>query len=483
MSAILVAFFVSLGVFISALHGDVAFWDVGDLQTVPYILGIPYPTGFPGFVLLGWLWSHVPPGGNVAKHMNLLSAATSAGTVAALVALLLSLDTGIAIALGAAAAYALAGTIWFHATYIDVHPVGCCAAAWALVFAVRWQRGGVWGDFVRGAAGMTAALAIDNTTILFLPGVALAAAGRRPPLLGTARLAGVACLALIVVYAYLPIRSAVVTAQRVDPTLALGVAPGRPFWDDGHPSTPAGFIRVVTGSDFGASSAFLGLLSVDTFRGIGSDFAPIARREWGLVLPWLALFGVLALWVRSPFLGAGVAAFGLLPLLFAYSYGAEAEVTRYYLGIYFSTAAGGGIGARYITTWGNVWTRWVAALAMTVALGALLAVDVKHSRVLYFQQWEPDGSPWIRRVAARTPPNAVIVTPWLYATPLAYGAYVEHVLGNRIVLTANAHDFESRYRDWLRERPIIIVSEEPQKFKNFTLRELDAGAPHLYDLR
>jgi len=57
-TAIIVAFVVPLGVYLASLRGDVSFWDTADLQTVPYILGIPYPTGFPGYVLLGWLWSH-----------------------------------------------------------------------------------------------------------------------------------------------------------------------------------------------------------------------------------------------------------------------------------------------------------------------------------------------------------------------------------------------------------------------------------------
>jgi hypothetical protein len=48
----------------------VDFHDYGDFQTVPYILGIPYPTGYPGFVLLGWLWSHTFLIGDVAFRLR-----------------------------------------------------------------------------------------------------------------------------------------------------------------------------------------------------------------------------------------------------------------------------------------------------------------------------------------------------------------------------------------------------------------------------
>ena len=58
-AAILAAFVAPLGLYLASLRGSVSFWDTADLQTVPYILGIPYPTGFPGYVLAGWLWSHL----------------------------------------------------------------------------------------------------------------------------------------------------------------------------------------------------------------------------------------------------------------------------------------------------------------------------------------------------------------------------------------------------------------------------------------
>ena len=143
--------------YLASLRGDVSFWDTADLQTVPYILGIPYPTGFPGYVLLGWLWSHAFAVGNVAWRLNVLAAIASAGTAAALAALLLTLGTATAIAFGAAAAYGLAAAPWSHATYVDVHPIGFCAVAWAVVFAVRWARGGNWSDAIACAAGTVAA--------------------------------------------------------------------------------------------------------------------------------------------------------------------------------------------------------------------------------------------------------------------------------------------------------------------------------------
>ena len=58
-----------------ALLPGVAFWDTGELQTVGPLLGTAHPTGFPTYVLLGWLASVVlQPFGDPAFRMNLLSA-------------------------------------------------------------------------------------------------------------------------------------------------------------------------------------------------------------------------------------------------------------------------------------------------------------------------------------------------------------------------------------------------------------------------
>ena len=306
-----------LGVYLASLRGDVSFWDTADLQTVPYILGIPYPTGFPGYVLLGWLWSHGFAIGSVAWRLNVLAAVASAGTAAAVAALLISLGTATAIGFAAALAYALAGVPWMHATYVDAHPIAFCAVAWAAVYAVRWSRNMLWFDAVACVVAAALALACDNSTVLALPGIAVVVLARRPPLLRSALLAACAAVAVLAVYAYLPLRSAAVTAARIDPTLALGVLPGRPFWDDGHPATWAGFVRVVTGSDFSPHQAVAGMFSSHAIHEVVEAFGPLAAHDLGGFFPWLALFGGVLLWWRMPLVLAGLLLLGLVPVLFA----------------------------------------------------------------------------------------------------------------------------------------------------------------------
>jgi Protein of unknown function (DUF2723) len=470
-------------VYLASLRGDVSFWDTADLQTVPYILGIPYPTGFPGYVLLGWVWSHAFAFGSVAWRLNVFGAIASAGTAAAIAALLITLGAATAIGFGAALTYALAGIPWSHATYVDVHPIAFCAIAWATVYAVRWTRSMVWFDAVACVIATALGLACDNSTALMLPGLALIVLSRRPPLVRAMLLATAAATAVLAVYAYLPMRSAAVSAAQLDPTLTLGVPAGRPFWDDGHPSTWAGFARVVTGSDFSPHQAVAAVFSRQAIHEVAATFAPLAARDLGGFLPWLALFGAVMVWWRLPLVLAGVLVLGLLPLLFAGAYPVESNATRYYLPAYFAIVVAAGYGVAVLDAGMRGMQRYAALAVTGLAWVALLAGDLNQNSELFAQPAMRDGREFIDRVVASTPPHSVVIAPWNYATTLAYGAYVLHALGDRIVLTADSHQYLKQYRTWLERRPIVVVSDDPDAWHGFQVRELDDGSPHLYAIR
>src|SRR4030042_7191791 len=72
----LIALLLGLGggaLYTATCAPSVLFGDGGEFQFVPYILGIAHPTGYPPYLLLGWLWSHLLPMGDVAYRMNLFS--------------------------------------------------------------------------------------------------------------------------------------------------------------------------------------------------------------------------------------------------------------------------------------------------------------------------------------------------------------------------------------------------------------------------
>lgn len=74
---VLIALTLGLGSFVlylTTLAPTVLFADGGEFQFVPYILGIAHPPGYPLYLMLGWVWSHALPIGEVAHRMNLFSA-------------------------------------------------------------------------------------------------------------------------------------------------------------------------------------------------------------------------------------------------------------------------------------------------------------------------------------------------------------------------------------------------------------------------
>lgn len=73
---------VALSVYLRTMAPDLT-WshygtDGGELATAAATLGIPHPPGYPTYVLVGHLFSHLPLGGSVAYRLNLLSAVCGA---------------------------------------------------------------------------------------------------------------------------------------------------------------------------------------------------------------------------------------------------------------------------------------------------------------------------------------------------------------------------------------------------------------------
>jgi hypothetical protein len=174
---------------------------------------------------------------------------------------------------------------------------------------------------------------------------------------------------------------------------------------------------------------------------------------------------------------------GLIPLLFIFAYSSESDTARYFLPGYFAVACAAGYGASAI---GAGLPRAPAVIAAFVGLLVLVTIgagDLATNDGIFGQPQDPGASDWIARIRATTAANAVVVAPWLYATPLGYAAYVDRRLGDRIVVTAGADDYAASYRRWMRTRPVVIVSDDPVHLGGFETIEIDRGDPHLYALR
>ncbi|MBV9103693.1 MAG: DUF2723 domain-containing protein, partial [Candidatus Eremiobacteraeota bacterium] len=249
---LLVAVFAcSAALYAATIDRGLDLGDYGDFQTVPYILGIAYPPGFPGYTLLGWLWSHGLPVGSVALRLNVLSVVAAAATNVSFAALLLELDVA---PLAAAVAALLFGTTyqsWTHAGAASAHEVGTALLVASLFFAVRWVRFG-HGYVLTSAATLYAlSIATDSSTVLALPGLALIFSCRAPTKSERWLPALCACIVIAGAYAYLPLRSGYVATHGLDPTRALGLNEPDQFFDHHHPATLHNFVLLTTGAASG----------------------------------------------------------------------------------------------------------------------------------------------------------------------------------------------------------------------------------------
>src|SRR5215207_7916477 len=102
---------VAFVAFLRTVMPGVEFGDWGEMQTVPHVLGVAHPTGYPTYVLLAAVAEMIPIG-SVAFRANVLSAALVAIAVATVTAIAIRLGVRPIVAVAAALALGAVGTVW-----------------------------------------------------------------------------------------------------------------------------------------------------------------------------------------------------------------------------------------------------------------------------------------------------------------------------------------------------------------------------------
>ena len=207
--------------------------DSGELVTAVYLLGIPHPSGYPLYVILGKLWTVLVPLGSIAWRMSLFSAACAAATGALLFATGRSIGLGRPASIFGAALLAFAPSFWAEANVQRVYALGALfvvAATWA---AMRERR-----PAHLALVALVCGLGATNHTFMavFALAFAIFAVAEDPGVLRRAREVGAAAAAFgfgLLPYAFLPLRS------RSDPAL-----------DWGNPETFDGLLAVISRRDF-----------------------------------------------------------------------------------------------------------------------------------------------------------------------------------------------------------------------------------------
>jgi hypothetical protein len=128
----------ALALYLRTLVPGIYVSDFAEFQYQPLRLGLPHPNGFPFYMLLGWLWSHLPVG-TVAWRMNALSALGGALAVAITTGFAFRIGRRIPVALLAGGLLAVSPTFWYYSLAAERYTLNilllasCWWAAWEAV--------------------------------------------------------------------------------------------------------------------------------------------------------------------------------------------------------------------------------------------------------------------------------------------------------------------------------------------------------------
>ncbi len=470
--AILLAL-ASLGLSLSALPPSFAFWDTGELQTVAAILGIAHPPACPAFVLLGWLFAHAVPFGDAAWRVNAMSATAIAVAVGALYATARSLGAHALVAVLCAAGFATASVTLKDATRAEIQTLELALRVIAIAFALRFYARGRRGDLFATAFALGLAGATHGIALLLVPSLALLVLARardlRPIDLGI--VTGGIALGLLP-YAYLPLRSAYVAAHGFDPTVALGLPPGLPFWNYDDPHTWPNFVRVVTGADFDVHSGFAGFLDFRAYDAYALALDRNVAGAYGVPGAIVAAIGLAVLVARRPIPGLALALAALLPVPYTQSYNELQDPSRYYLLSLWCAAIAIGAAFAYLSELFG-FARGPGRFVLALGLAGSFAGAAPERAAIFGQRHDDSAPRYVDAIVASTPSDAIVVAEWAYATPLAYAAYVQHRFGERVVVSASPQQFERYYPGWLRTRPVYVVSfDDDLRLPGFAVRRV-----------
>ena len=477
---------VAFGLARTVLLPGQGFWDTGEFQVVPPVLGTAHPTGYPSFVILGWLATLVlAPAGEAALRMNLLAAILFAVAAGLTVVLVRQLTGRSGVAIGAGLLLALTPIPWRMGGFADPHTLHLALTAGLLVLLVGWEerlragspRADRW--LVASAALYGVMLGNHTLTVLLAPGIALFVLAVEPRILARPRLVALCAGTLLgttaALYLELPIRAAM----------------GAPLVY-GHPDTWDGFWYIVLARQFlGDLVNPLG----DLGRKIG-EFVEITGAELGILAAAVPAAFLLTA-VRRPRFALLTATWLAVTCWFAAAY-TTAAIDRYYLGpllvmvAWLGIASGllvdtlAGATARDGTTgapsaggpadapgagdapWQDGGARLVggalaAVLATALVLPGALAAPATASRIDVSR--DTRAGDWSRWALETVGADAVVVSWWSFSTPLWYRTVVlgerpdVSVVDDRDLLDEGLASVDDVIRSNVGSRPVYLVRQ------------------------
>ncbi|HXI44670.1 MAG TPA: DUF2723 domain-containing protein [Candidatus Acidoferrales bacterium] len=465
IAAIGVAAIVTINAW-SGLMPGVGFWDTGEFQTVLPIMGTAHPTGYPTYILLGFVANLLlTPLGEPAFRINVLSLLAIAAAAGLTVELVRRLTDSLPIGIAAGLGLATTPVVWSNATRADPHPIHLLFVALLLVLLVGWEaarRAGHPGAdrwLVGAAATFGLAAGNHSLTLLLAPPIGLYVLAVHPGIVRRPRLL-LACgaalaIALVAVYLELPLRAGLLRAPLVY----------------ARPDTWDGFWYIALAEQFrGSLSDPLG----DLF-GKAADLWTFTTAQLG-PLAILVPLGFLATLRRAPRYALLTGTAMLITVVFNASY-SNADINRYYLGP---------------VLWAWTWVAMLAAVAVdlavwlwapiarrpsdrvrlaTTAVAVVVAVALLVPQVgqLGGRRLQADRSgdtgaqAWLDAVLPAIAPDAVLISWWSTSTPLWYAELVEgrrtdiDVVDDRTILDRDYGTAVGAIDTFFGARPVYVI--------------------------
>jgi hypothetical protein len=411
------AFLIPLALYVATLAPSVLPGDSGEFQFVAPMLGIPHPTGYPLYLVLGKLFSTLPIG-SVAYRLNLLSAVAAAGAVWAAYRAGRALGFRRAAALVGAGLLMVSESFWGQATIAEKYALNAFFVSLTLWLGLQWRAERLSGRNGRGWLAAWAlcyglSLAHHRTTLLFAPAYAglvwftdrKALTWRalwRPALLAIAPLA---------LYLLLPLFSA-----------------WNPPYAYVRVDSPRAFLDLVLARTYQSGLFREGLAALP---GRLAEFGSLLVRQFGPLGLGLSLLGWAALFWREP-RAAWVLLAGIgLQVVFALNYYVP-NTPVYYLPAYawLAVCASAAVDTALVVTTKQratlqphltlAWTLLVAALPIALCAARWRGMDQRRA----YDSLDFDHA--YAQVALRSvAEQALIVSDWQPATVLWYGQWVE----------------------------------------------------------
>jgi hypothetical protein len=462
----------SFCLYVQTLAPTLLMADPAEFQLACYTLGIAHPTGYPLYLILGWLWTHLVPIGDAAYRVNLLSAVFAACATGLLYVLVLRVLRGAwrgssqplvgVLAAFATLALALSRTFWSQALTAEVYALNSLFVVSLLLLLLRWSESRSTRALRLTALIYGLSLTHHSTMILFFPaGVLFVWLTDRLVFRNARSLLALLLLVVVplILYLYIPWR-----APRT-PYLYVELTPGRTL--ELYDNTLRGFLGFLTGEMFlgevGVQAPPLERLSMA---------ADLLLRQFGIPGAALGLVGVVKLVLG----GKGSRSHRLLALL-ALSYGALVGFTLVYnvgdIHVFYTPS--------YVifAVWMGVGMGWLVETLEGVRLGAfsgarpavwaLVALFAVLPLALLWNNYRSvdrsrdyEARTWAERILSQPIPEGamLISNDRNEITPLLY---LQHAEGVR--------------PDLLTMFPLMLAGEEYSNVVRVIDGALDAGRP------